>query len=187
MHLLFFITSFVSLVLIANLAWSLLRTGDQGSEEALTTIAKSNSSSTSSWSSTSHSFSKKWAGVVYSSPPSDEGHFLAVRGELTLPATVSADNTTTIRNELYTVTVWVGLDGQSYQDALLRAGWVPEYPRNFTTMRLAAGDQIALEVNMFNETYGKVGIINWTTRTREFRNVAAPNDGAALRGRNADG
>lgn len=143
-------------------------------------------------------YSNNWAGAVYEHPP-PEGPFTAVSGTFTVPEPKTdgkADGTTA-------GSAWVGIDGDTYGDAILQAGvdfyvevdgstrydawyeWFPDYAYDFE-MDVQAGDDIYLWIESYTPRDGLAYIENLTTGESASQELSAPSDNAALAGQNAE-
>lgn len=143
-------------------------------------------------------YSVNWAGAVNSSPPS--GRFAAVKMNLTLPKTLGPDYFQP-NNEYYAANAWLGIDGWSHRTALLQAGivmevnksiseelvfrpWYEWWPKEamFFDIPMGPGDDIQIEVVMFNATYGKIILENLSRGEWVARKLKSPYPDAGLVG-----
>ena len=143
-------------------------------------------------------YSNNWAGAVYENPPK-EGPFTAVEGTFTVPEPKTdgkADGTTA-------GSAWVGIDGDTYGDAILQAGvdfyveadgstrydawyeWYPDYAYDFE-MDVQAGDEIYLWIESYSPSEGIAYIENLTTGESASQDLSTPNKKAVLAGHNAE-
>ncbi|KAE9389713.1 hypothetical protein BT96DRAFT_946659 [Gymnopus androsaceus JB14] len=114
-------------------------------------------------------FSQNWSGVVLESPPAGET-FNKVVGTFTIPS-VSGSGA---------ASAWVGIDGDTYADAILQAGvdftiddgdvsfdawyeWFPDVSHDFTDFDMSEGDEIKITIAASTLSEGKVTIENVST------------------------
>ncbi|KAK6222586.1 hypothetical protein QIS74_04288 [Colletotrichum tabaci] len=147
-------------------------------------------------------YSKNWSGAVNTKPPS--GYFAAAGMKFTVPKTLRPDivkgNT-----DYYAASAWVGIDGLTHGTALLQTGvtievnktssedvtyvpWYEWWPN--IAMRLdipiGGGDEIEVEVVMFNATSGKILLWNRSKGDWVARALQAPRPDAKLAGRSVE-
>lgn len=147
-------------------------------------------------------YSKNWSGAVNTKPPS--GYFAAAGMKFTVPKTLRPDivkgNT-----DYYAASAWVGIDGLTHGTALLQTGvtievnktnseevtyvpWYEWWPN--IAMRLdipiGGGDEIEVEVVMFNATSGKILLWNRSKGDWVARALQAPRSDAKLAGRSVE-
>ncbi|KAF2145689.1 uncharacterized protein K452DRAFT_284051 [Aplosporella prunicola CBS 121167] len=143
-------------------------------------------------------YSSNWAGAVIEEPPT--GTFTAVVGTFTVPApnppTGGSSRTT------YAASAWVGIDGDTYGEAILQTGidfeaqgdevafsawyeWYPDYAYDFS-LDVSEGDVIALSAKSSSSTRGTVVINNLTTGKSVSKTLSAPDASSPLGGQNAE-
>ena len=143
-------------------------------------------------------YSNNWAGAVYENPP-PEGPFTAVSGTFTVPE----PKTDGKANGKTAGSAWVGIDVDTYGDAILQAGvdfyvepdgstsfdawyeWFPDYAYDFE-MDVQAGDEIYLWIESYTPSQGLAYIENLTTGESASQELSAPSDNAVLAGQNAE-
>jgi hypothetical protein len=127
-------------------------------------------------------YSSNWAGGVLTAPPAGET-FNSVSGQFTVPtpSVPSGDGDGT-----YSAAIWVGIDGDTYGNAILQAGvdititqsggsdsysydswyeWYPQYAIDFdaSAFSFGAGDTIYVSVQSSDSTDGTVILENLST------------------------
>jgi hypothetical protein len=141
-------------------------------------------------------YSSNWAGAVITSPPSGET-FSFVQGQFVVP---------TPSLPAGSAAIWVGIDGDTYGNAILQAGvdvtvnsdgstsydswyeWYPQYsitidPSQFS---FGAGDTVFVSVQATDSTDGTVILQNLSTGQSTTQTVSAPDSSSALGGQNAE-
>ena len=126
--------------------------------------------------------------------------YSAVSATFTVPkATPGANNP---QERFQSSSVWVGIDGSTYDKAILQTGiyvelvngttrytgwheWLPSQAGDFS-LAIRQGDILALRVRSHNSTSGWVEIENHTTGKAASKVMHAPNPTATLRGENAE-
>jgi len=112
---------------------------------------------------TSHTdYSSNWGGAVIKTPPAGQA-FNAVSATFTVP-TPSIPPNGMGTGESFAAAAWVGIDGDTYSNAILQTGidfnvgadgsvsfdawyeWFPDYSYNFNNIEVNAGDVISLSV-----------------------------------------
>ncbi|KAG8169962.1 hypothetical protein KVR01_000707 [Diaporthe batatas] len=146
--------------------------------------------------------SRNWAGAMNSDPPS--GRFAAAKMRFTLPGLLRADVVQPAA-DYYAANAWVGIDGWSHQTAILQAGvvmqvnktvsdelvfkpwfeWWPE-PAVFFDIPMGPGDDIKIEVVMFNATSGKVLLENNSRGEWVIRKLMSPHPDVPLAGKTVE-
>jgi len=147
-------------------------------------------------------YSSNWAGAVLTAPPAGQT-FNAVSAQFTVPQP-SAPGTGS-----YSASIWVGIDGDTYQNSILQAGiditatksgssttysydswyeWFPAYAVDFSTSQFSfkAGDVISVSVTSSSSTRGTVVLDNLTTGKTVTQSVSAQSSSYALGGQNAE-
>ncbi|PSS07190.1 hypothetical protein M430DRAFT_110881 [Amorphotheca resinae ATCC 22711] len=147
-------------------------------------------------------YSSNWAGGVLTAPPAGET-FNAVSGQFTVPtpsAPPGGDGGS------YSAAIWVGIDGDTYGNAILQAGvditidgsdsysydawyeWYPNYAIDFSTssFSFSAGDVISVSIKSSSSTRGTVVLENLSTGQSVTQSVSAPSSSAKLGGQNAE-
>ena len=145
-------------------------------------------------------YSSNWAGAVLTSPPGGQT-FTAVSGQFTVP---TASVTSSSSSGTYAASVWVGIDGDTYANAILQAGidvsitksgsesyeawyeWFPNYAIDFTSFSFKAGDSISVSITSSSSTEGTVVLENLSRGESVTQSVSAPSSSSALGGQNAE-
>ncbi|KAK8166678.1 peptidase A4 family-domain-containing protein [Phyllosticta citrichinensis] len=145
-------------------------------------------------------YSSNWAGAVIEEPPS--GTFTAVSGKFTVP-TPGVPSGSSGAGE-YAASAWVGIDGDTYGNAILQTGvdfyatssgsysfdawyeWYPDYAYNFNGIDISAGDVITVTVESSSSSAGTAVVENETTGQRVSKSLTAPESSATLGGQNAE-
>ncbi|CAG8938458.1 unnamed protein product [Penicillium salamii] len=142
-------------------------------------------------------YSKNWAGVVREKPP-PSGTYTAVSATFTVPTPTATDNS----NDMQAVSAWVGIDGDTYTDAILQTGidayiqngeqsfdawyeWYPNNAENFD-LGLTAGDVIVAIVESSSPSEGVAIIKNESSGKSATKTLKAPSASATLAGQNAE-
>jgi len=150
-------------------------------------------------------YSSNWSGAVLTAPPAGST-FNAVSGQFTVPVpsvpSGQGDGT-------YSASVWAGIDGDTYQNAILQAGiditvtssggklsysydswyeWLPNYATDFSTSQFSfkAGDVVSVSITSSSSTTGTVVLDNLTTGKKVTQALSAPDSSSALGGQNAE-
>ena len=141
-------------------------------------------------------YSSNWAGGVITSPPAGET-FNYVQGQFLVP---------TPSLPAGSASFWVGIDGDTYGNAILQAGvdvtvnsdgstsydswyeWYPQYSIGFDPSQFSfgAGDTIFVSVQSTSSTDGTVVLQNLSTGQSVTQGVSAPDSSSALGGQNAE-
>ncbi|KAF2815346.1 putative aspergillopepsin [Mytilinidion resinicola] len=145
------------------------------------------------------SYSSNWSGAVLESPPSGESFTSAV-GTFTVPA-VSAG---TGSASSWSSSAWVGIDGDTYGNAILQAGvdftidssgsvtydswyeWYPDYAYDFDNFDVSEGDVITISIASSSSSEGTVTLTDETTGQSVSQTLSAPSSDATLAGQNAE-
>lgn len=142
-------------------------------------------------------YSKNWAGVVREQPPAN-AIYTAVSATFTVPNPVATDNS----GDNQAVSAWVGIDGDTYTNAILQTGidayiqngeksfdawyeWYPNSAENFD-LDLSEGDVIVAKVESFSPSKGVAIIENQSTGQTVTKALDAPSASATLGGQNAE-
>lgn len=142
-------------------------------------------------------YSSNWAGAVHEKPP-PEGPFTAVTATFAVPEPTAVSG-----SESEAGSAWVGIDGDTYNAAILQAGvdfydengqtrnnawyeWFPDGAVDFEELTVNTGDVIVAVVESFSPGRGRAVIENRSTGKKASRVVSAPNAEATLKGENAD-
>ncbi|KAL2182099.1 peptidase G1 [Thermothelomyces heterothallicus CBS 202.75] len=110
-------------------------------------------------------YSSNWAGAVQIGTG-----FTSVYGTITVPSVHD-------RNPNAAASAWVGIDGDTCQQAILQTGvsfygdgsfdawyeWIPDYAYSFSNFRLSAGDQIRMSVEASSKRAGVATLENLST------------------------
>ncbi|KAJ5175756.1 Aspergillopepsin-2 [Penicillium canariense] len=148
-------------------------------------------------SSTNVEYSKNWAGVVREQPPAS-GTYTEVSATFNVPEPTATDNSGTTQ----AVSAWVGIDGDTYTQAILQTGidayisggqtffdawyeWYPNAADNFD-IELTAGDVIVATVKSSSPSHGIAIIENQSTGDSVTKSLSAPSTSATLGGQNAE-
>ncbi|KAJ5951606.1 Concanavalin A-like lectin/glucanases superfamily [Penicillium vulpinum] len=142
-------------------------------------------------------YSKNWAGVVRENPPA-RATYTAVSATFTVPEPTATNES----GEMQAVSAWVGIDGDTYTDAILQTGidayiqngqqtfdawyeWYPLSAENFD-LQLSAGDVVVAKVETFSTSKGAAIIENKSTGQRVTKTLSAPSTSATIAGQNAE-
>ena len=144
-------------------------------------------------------YSSNWSGAVLESPPAGQ-KFTQVTGSFVVPTPrVPSGGRGT-----YSASAWVGIDGDTYQNALFQTGcdftvsssggtsfdcwheWIPQYAIDFAGFTPAAGDTITATVVATSSTQGTASLRNSRTGQTVSQVINAPSSSAALGGQNAE-
>ncbi|KAL1877496.1 hypothetical protein Daus18300_002483 [Diaporthe australafricana] len=142
-------------------------------------------------SSSRFTFTPDWAGVVLSTPPSNQ-RFAAVKASLTIPHMAAGKESSGLA-EAQAVSVWIGIDANSRVSPGLRTGltlrglpdgkttleamyqWGSDGPHTYAKLSpLSPGEALQLEVVMFNETFAKAEMQNMATGSKATKYWAQP-------------
>ncbi|KAF4180672.1 hypothetical protein CNMCM8927_003904 [Aspergillus lentulus] len=144
------------------------------------------------------SYSKNWSGAVLEQPP-PSATYTAVAATITVPeATAVAGVTGTQASS-----AWVGIDGDTYANAILQAGvdfyvdsngahsydaWYEWYPDNAHGFDLVVnrGDVVVVKVESTSPSEGVAIIENQSSGQTVSTTLKAPSPTATLAGQNAD-
>lgn len=142
-------------------------------------------------------YSKNWAGIVRENPPAS-GTYTAVSATFTVPDPTATDNS----GDMQAVSAWVGIDGDTYTQAILQTGvdsyiqngeksydawyeWFPNTAENFD-LGLSAGDEIVARVEASSPSEGVAIIENKSSGQTATKTLSAPSGDATLGGQNAE-
>ncbi|KAJ5096444.1 hypothetical protein NUU61_005800 [Penicillium alfredii] len=142
-------------------------------------------------------YSKNWAGVVREHPP-PSGTYTAVSATFTVPEPTATDDS----GDLQAASAWVGIDGDTYTQAILQTGidcyvqngtkaydawyeWYPETAENFV-LELSAGDVIVAKVESSSPDKGVAIIENKSSGKTATKTLSAPSTNATLGGQNVE-
>lgn len=142
------------------------------------------------------SYSSNWSGAVITSPPAGET-FDGVSASFVVP-TPKAPSGSSSRGT-YSASAWVGIDGDTYQNAILQTGvdftitngkvsydawyeWFPDYAYDFS-ISISPGDTIRASVSSTSSTAGVAVIENLTTGKTVTKSLTSSS---ALGGQNAE-
>ncbi|KAJ5313093.1 hypothetical protein PENANT_c018G07920 [Penicillium antarcticum] len=142
-------------------------------------------------------YSKNWAGVVREQPPAS-ATYTAVSATFTVPEPTATDDS----GNMQAVSAWVGIDGDTYTQAILQTGidayiqdgqksydaWYEWYPKNAENfdIGLTAGDVIVAKVESSSPSQGVAIIENKSTGQKVTKTLTAPSTSATLGGQNAE-
>jgi hypothetical protein len=143
-------------------------------------------------------YSSNWGGAVIQTPPAGQA-FNAVSGAFTVP-TPSIPSNGIYTGESFAAAVWVGIDGDTYTNAILQTGidlnvgadgsvsfdawyeWYPDYSYDFD-LGISAGDEVSLTVVASTSTSGTALVENLTTGEQASIDLTSTY---ALGGQNAE-
>ncbi len=137
-------------------------------------------------------YSSNWAGAVLTAPPAGTT-FSAAYGTFTVPTPSGAGS----------AAAWVGIDGDTYQSAILQAGvdftvtngrvsydawyeWYPAYSYDFSGITISAGNVITVSIVSSSSSRGTVTITNVSTGKSVSKSLSAPSSSSHLGGQNAE-
>jgi hypothetical protein len=140
-------------------------------------------------------YSSNWSGAVLTAPPAGST-FTSVAATFVVPTPSGTNGAASI---------WVGIDGDTYSDAILQTGvdvtvtngkatydcwyeWFPDYAYYFSTNKIVinAGDTIDLLVKSSSSRAGVVTITNKSTGKSVSQSLTPPTASAVLGGKNAE-
>jgi hypothetical protein len=139
-------------------------------------------------------YSSNWSGAVLTAPPSGTT-FTAVSAQFTVPTPKA------VGGQAGASSAWVGIDGDTYQDAILQTGvdfnvdadgttsfdawyeWLPDYAHDFSGITIKAGDKISVSVVSSSSTSGTATIENLTNGDKVTKDLTSSS---ALGGQNAE-
>ncbi|TAQ84337.1 hypothetical protein B7494_g7340 [Chlorociboria aeruginascens] len=135
-------------------------------------------------------YSSNWSGVVLTAPPSGST-FNSVSAQFVVPTPSGTGS----------AAAWVGIDGDTYQNAILQTGvdftvgsggaksydawyeWYPDYSHDFSGITIHAGDTILATVRSSSATAGVATIENLTTGVTVTKSLTSSS---RLGGQNAE-
>ncbi|KAL9617815.1 MAG: hypothetical protein Q9160_007420 [Pyrenula sp. 1 TL-2023] len=144
-------------------------------------------------------YSGNWAGAVIENPPSGQT-WNKVSAQITVP-TPSAPSSA---SGTYAASAWVGIDGDTCQNAILQGGvdfyavrsgsgtrvsydawyeWFPDFAHDFTGISISAGNVIQMSVQATSLTAGSVTLENLSTGQTVTKSLTSS---ASLCGTNAE-
>ncbi|KAF2496470.1 hypothetical protein BU16DRAFT_609533 [Lophium mytilinum] len=144
-------------------------------------------------------YSSNWSGAVLESPPSGQS-FKSAYGTFTVP-TVSKG---TGSQSSWSSSAWVGIDGDTYGNAILQAGvdftisssgavtydswyeWYPDYAYDFSNFAVSVGNVITISIVSSSSSKGTVTLANKTTGKSVSKTLSAPDSSSTLAGENAE-
>lgn len=144
-------------------------------------------------------YSSNWAGAVQTSPPSGTT-FTSVTGSFVVPSPKVPSG----GRGTYAASAWVGIDGDTYGNAILQTGcdftasssggtsydcwyeWFPNPLTDFPGFTPSAGDTITATVVSSSATAGTATLRNSRTGQSVSKALTAPNSNARLAGQNAE-
>lgn len=148
---------------------------------------------------TQDEYSSNWAGAVLQAPPAGQT-FTGVSAQFVVPTPQVPSG----GSGAYSASAWVGIDGDTYSNAILQTGvdftangdgstsfdcwyeWYPDYAYDFSGIDINAGDTIAVSVSSSSSTSGVATIQNLSNGQSVSQNVNAPSSSNALGGQNAE-
>jgi hypothetical protein len=142
------------------------------------------------------SYSTNWSGAVITSPPSGQT-FDGVTASFVVPTPKAPTGASSSGS--YSASAWVGIDGDTYQNAILQTGvdftisngkvsydawyeWYPDYAYDFD-ITISEGDTITATVSSTSFTAGAAIIENVTTGKTVSKSLTSTS---ALGGQNAE-
>ena len=146
------------------------------------------------------SYSTNWAGAVLDAPPAGET-FTGVSAQFVVPTPQLPSGSGA---GTYSASAWVGIDGDTYQDAILQTGvdfnvdssgavsfdcwyeWFPDYAYDFSGISINAGDTLAISVSSSSSSAGVATIDNLSNGQSVSQNLNAPSSSSNLGGQNAE-
>lgn len=144
-------------------------------------------------------YSSNWSGAVLTSPPSGQT-FNGVSGRFTVPKLTKGTGSASS----WFASAWVGIDGDTYGNAILQAGieftisssgavsynswyeWYPDYAYDFNNFAVSAGDVIAVSIVASSPSKGTVTLTNESTGKSVSKTLSAPDSFVTLGGQNAE-
>lgn len=144
-------------------------------------------------------YSSNWSGAVLESPPSGQ-QFKSVTASFVIPTPKVPSG----GRGTYSASAWVGIDGDTYQNALFQTGcdftasssggtsydcwyeWIPNAATDFSGFTPQAGDTIVATVTASSSTQGVATLKNSRTGQSVSKTVRAPSSSASLGGQNAE-
>ncbi|GIK04296.1 hypothetical protein Aspvir_008375 [Aspergillus viridinutans] len=144
------------------------------------------------------SYSKNWSGAVLEQPP-PSASYTAVSATITVPEATAVAGVTGQQAS----SAWVGIDGDTYANAILQTGvdfyvdadgthsydaWYEWYPDNAHGFNLAVnrGDVVVVKVESTSPSEGVAIIENQTSGKTVSTTLKAPSPTATLAGQNAE-
>jgi hypothetical protein len=141
-------------------------------------------------------YSTNWSGAVITSPPSGQT-FDSVTASFVVPTPKVPSGSSS--SGTYSASAWVGIDGDTYQNAILQTGidftisngqvsydawyeWYPDYAYDFS-ISISAGDTITATVSSTSSKAGTAVIENVTTGKTVSKSLTSSS---ALGGQNAE-
>lgn len=142
-------------------------------------------------------YSENWSGAVLTSPPSGST-FTSVSAEFTVPTPQA------VNGKAGSSSAWVGIDGDTYTNAILQTGldfsvdadgstsfdawyeWYPDYAYDFSDISFSAGDKVSVSVVASSSSAGTATIENLTSGQKVSKALSAPDSSATLGGQNAE-
>jgi len=144
--------------------------------------------STDSTNSSNVDYSSNWSGAVLTSPPSGQT-FKTVVGTFNVPTATGGSSTSS--------SAWVGIDGDTYGNAILQAGvdfngdgtydswyeWYPDYAYDFSGFSIESGDEITVTIVATTLAAGTVTLKNSRTGSSVSKSLSSSSH---LGGQNAE-
>jgi hypothetical protein len=150
-------------------------------------------------------YSSNWSGAVLTAPPPGET-FSSVVGTFNVPEPKTPAGAT---SGTYSASIWAGIDGDTYQNAILQAGvdvtvtksgskstlsydswyeWFPNYAITIpaTQFSFKANDIITVSITSTTSSKGSITLTNNSTKKSYTQAVTAPSTDAVLGGQNAE-
>jgi len=142
-------------------------------------------------------YSENWAGAVLTSPPSGET-FNGVSASFTVPTPAVPSGKS--KRGTYSASAWVGIDGDTCQNAILQTGidftisdgqisydawyeWLPDYAYDFSGISFSAGDIVTVSVYASSLTSGTATIENNSNGEKVSQSITSSS---SLCGENAE-
>jgi hypothetical protein len=192
------ITSIANLTSITNTTTTVGATNSRTLQSLPKGISAKQSKAKGNTNASHTDYSSNWGGAVIKSPPAGQT-FNAVSGAFRVPTpSIPANGMGT--GESFAAAVWVGIDGDTYSNAILQTGidlnvaadgsvsfdawyeWYPDYSYTFD-LEVNAGDEISMTVIASSSTEGTALIENITTGQQASIDLSSTY---ALGGQNAE-
>lgn len=144
--------------------------------------------------------SSNWAGAILTAPPAGQT-FNAVSASFTVP---TPSKPAGVSGSSFAASAWVGIDGDTAQNAILQTGvdfnvassgtvsfdawfeWFPLASTDFTGIPIKAGDVMTISVVATSSSAGTATIENTSTGVTVTKAITAPDTAAHLQGQNAE-
>jgi hypothetical protein len=142
-------------------------------------------------------YSNNWSGAVLTAPPSGTT-FTSVSAQFTVPSPAP------VNGQAGAASAWVGIDGDTYSNAILQTGvdfnvdanggvsydawyeWFPDYAYDFSGIDINTGDVISVSVVSSSSSSGTATIQNLSNGQTVTQDLTAPDSNSNLGGQNAE-